>query len=65
MKLSCSTEPGKKPDDIHAIVLALLEWQHHINGNMIHCGLHIDINKKELTPLNHSELNSYEQNTVN
>ena len=29
---------------------------YRINGNMIHSGLHIDINKKELTPLNHSEL---------
>ena len=31
---------------------------YHINGNTIHSGLHIDINKKELTPLNQSELNT-------
>ena len=31
---------------------------YHINGNMIHSGLHIYINKKESTSLNHSELNT-------
>ena len=30
---------------------------YHINGNTIHSGLHININKKELAPLNDSELN--------
>ena len=30
---------------------------YHINGNTIHSGLHININKKELAPLNNSELN--------
>ena len=31
---------------------------YHINGNTTHSGLHIDINKKDATPLSYSELNS-------
>ena len=54
-----STEPGENPDDIHASVLAPIGMAaYHINGNMIHSGLHIDINKKEFTPLNYSVLNT-------
>ena len=30
---------------------------YHINGNTIHSGLHININKKELALINDSELN--------
>ena len=44
---------------MHAIVLAPTGMAaYHINGNMIYSGLHIDINKRELIPLNHSELNT-------
>ena len=53
-----STEPGENPDDIHAIVLAPTGMAaYHINGYTSH-GLQKNIFKKELTPLNHSELNT-------
>ena len=53
-----STEPGVNPDDIHTIMLAPTGMAAYINGNMIHSGFHIDINKKELMLLNHSESNT-------
>ena len=31
---------------------------YHINGNTIHSGLHIDINKKDSTLLSYNELNT-------
>ena len=54
-----SCQPGENPDDIHAIILAPTGMAaYHINGNTIHSGLHIDINKKDATPLSYSELNT-------
>ena len=54
-----SSQPGENPDNIHAIILAPTGMAaYHINGNTIHSGLHIDINKKDATPLSYSELNT-------
>ena len=54
-----SSQPGENPDDLHAIILAPTGMAaYHINGNTIHSGLHIDINKKDATPLSYSELNT-------
>ena len=54
-----SSQPGENPDDIHAIILAPTGIAaYHINGNTIHSGLHIVINKKDATPLSYSELNT-------
>ena len=54
-----SSQPGENPDDIHAIILAPMGMAaYHINGNTLHSGLHIDINKKDTTPLSYSELNT-------
>ena len=53
-----SKQPGENPDDSHVAILAPTGMAaYHINGNTIHSGLHININKKELAPLNDSQLN--------
>ena len=54
-----SSQSGENPDDIYAIILAPTGMAaYHINGNTIHSGLHIDINKKDATLLSYSELNT-------
>ena len=54
-----SSQPGENPDDIHAIILAPTGMAaYDINGNTIHGGLGIDINKKDATPLSYNKLNT-------
>ena len=53
-----SKPPGENPDESYAVISAPTGMAaYHIHGNIILSGLHININKKELTPLNDSELN--------
>ena len=57
-----SMEPRSVEPRIHgarAILAPTGMAAYHINGNTIHSGLHININKKELAPLNDSELNIF------
>ena len=52
-------QPGEDPDKTHCIVLAPTGMaSYDVQGNTLHSGLHIDLNKAKPTPLGNSEKNT-------